>query len=495
MNVTIITPRIAVQKGDFLGSGIPYWPLEAAILASHARGQGDHVQLFDLFGMNPERLTDQGDHYLQGVPVTDALKGVEEPDLLVVFALSYMSHQEVLKIGTYLAKTYPKAKLVALENSQAVTSYSLEDVKSAFFEAGYHGLICGEAYFNWDAVRAWAMGRSAERPVNLITPEGQGIERLLEKNATYPVPAWDLVNLKAYWGLPYSHGPKTKRFLPIFTSRGCPYPCDFCVVPTTNNKRWRPRPADEVVDEMIQMRDQFGVRDFQIEDLNPTVKGQRMRDICERLIARKAGIRFYIVSGTKAETIPIEDVPLMAQAGCRYISISPESGSKRLMKIIGKRFNYEHGLELAKACRKSGIRTQACFLVGHPDETAEDYQETRSYMTKLLRHKLDEVAVFIVAPFAGSALYQRESIDLGDQNALPSFSPKGRKNFEILEQRRSELIRLFFSEKLRAGFDIWMQGLRSLFGTPQTKMENLPKRMIYLYWLVLKNRWFQRSAS
>ena len=38
-------------------------------------------------------------------------------------------------------------------------------------------------------------------------------------------------------------------------------------------------------------------------------------------------------------------------------------------------------------------------------------------------------------------------------------------------------------EKLKRGLDLWAQGLRALWGRPQTKMENLPRRIAYIYWL------------
>ncbi len=169
----------------------------------------------------------------------------------------------------------------------------------------------------------------------------------------------------------------------------------------------RARDPRDVVDEILFVRDKFGVRDFQIEDLNPTVKASRWRKFANLLVNENVGIRFYIVSGTKAETIPLDQVPLLAQAGCQYISISPESGSKKVMESIGKRFDYSHGQALVSACRNHGIRTQACFLVGHPAETESDFQSSKSYMSLLLKSGLDEVAVFIVAPFAGSKLFKR----------------------------------------------------------------------------------------
>lgn len=489
MKLTLISPRLAIQKGDFLGSGVPYWPVELATLAAYSREQGDEVSLIDLFGSNPRQLSDVGDYYLQGESIDSYLASdaLRQGEAFILYAISYMSHQELLSIIARLKQTFPYVPVAVLENSQAVTAFSLQRLASDYFDIGADLLICGEPYYNWDAIKRILAGQSMDlKPRNLITRESTSDpERMTVKGMRYPLPAWDLINLRGYWGIPYSHGPKTKKFLPILTSRGCPYPCDFCVVPETNNRRWRGNEPEYVVDEILALRDRFGIHDFQVEDLNPTVQHQRWEKICELLIEREANVRFYFVSGTKAETLHIDKIPLFAKAGCRYISISPESGSKELMRIIGKKFNHEHGIELISACRANGIRTQACLLVGHPDETENDFKASNDYLSRLVHAGLDEVAVFIVAPFAGSKLHGKSNITLNNKTALISFSPKGRTNYKTLERRRKMLIRTFFFQKLKCGFDLWLQGIRAIMGVPETKMENLPRRIVFIYWQIL----------
>jgi hypothetical protein len=497
MKFTLISPRLAIQKGDFLGSGVPYWPLELATLAAYVLQMGDEVKMVDQFGENPSLLSDAGDYYLQGVSI-DAPSWLEDlkfSDVFILYAISYMSHEELLATTKWLKKTFPSKPIAILENSQAVTAYSLSRMAESFFKAGTDFLICGEPYSNWQSIkRCFCSDKyDASSVPNIISRQSSNSQsgfkvKRAEKLDRYPTPAWDLIKLDSYWRLPYSHGPKTEKFLPILTSRGCPYPCDFCVVPETNNRRWRGNDPKHVVQEIIELRDKFGVHDFQVEDLNPTIQHTRWERICELLIEREANIRFYFVSGTKAETLHIDKISLFAKAGCRYVSFSPESGSSDLMKVIGKKFNQKHGIDLVRECRKYGIRTQACFLVGHPQETADDYHSSKDYLIQLVKAGLDEVAIFVVAPFAGSSLFAQKTISVESASALTSFSPKGRSNYKILEARRKKLIRSFFAAKLRKGSDLWMQGLRSIFGTPETKMENLPLRVAFITWLLFKKR-------
>lgn len=494
MKIILVSPRLAIQKGDFLGSGVPYWPVDLAVFAAFLGNNGDHVCVLDLFGASPTALEEKADYYLQGkcIQSTDIGDKLEEYDLVIVYAISYMSHQEIMDIVRLIKKYNPKQKVAILENSQAVTAYALNTVAKEFFDCGVDFLLCGEMYWNWAEIKRYIDDPINETlPDNIQTanpPRSHVLKRKTVKHPHYPVPAWEYFQLENYWSIPYSHGPKTNRYLPVLTSRGCPYPCDFCVVPELNNSRWRGSDPEEVVNEIIALRDKFNVFDFQIEDLNPTVKASRWEQICSLLIEKKAGISFYFVSGTKAETVDISKISLYADAGCKYISISPESGSANLLKKIGKPFKHDYALKLIRACHKHRIYTQACILVGHPGESDEDHRLSCDYVKSMVRNGLDEIAVFIVSPLAGSKLFQKSTIKLKSQNYLPSFSPKGRQGWEILTARRGQLINIFFLEKFNRGAAIWLQGVRALFGTPRTKMENLPKRMMFIYWLLLKHK-------
>lgn len=492
MKILLISPRLTIQKSDFIGSGIPYWPVDLAVFAAFLKQHDTDISVIDLFGLAPKSLEEKDDFYLQGKSLDSIVNNINitDYDLVIIYAISYMSHNEIIDNVSLFKNICPNIPVAILENSQAVTAYAINLVSRDFFDVGVDALLCGEMYWNWKEVITYLTHMNAVRiPGNVLVksqPNGFVLKRKVVKHPVYPVPAWEYFPLNEYWSLPYSHGPKTKRFFPILTSRGCPYPCDFCVVPTTNDSRWRGSGADQVVNEMIELRDKFGVCDFQIEDLNPTVKRARWNEICELLIQKKANVNFYIVSGTKAETLDIKKIDLYYRAGCKYISISPESGSSKILKIIGKPFDYQHAINVIRQCSKLGIYTQACMIVGHPDEKESDHKKSCDYLRTLVQAGLDEFAAFIVSPLAGSVLYKNNAINIKFKNSLPSFSPKGRIDWEILAKRRSELIHIFFFEKLKRGPDLWIQGFRALIGMPRTKMENLPRRVLFIYWVLFK---------
>jgi hypothetical protein len=66
MRTVLINPPLVLQRGDFLGSGIPYMPHGLAYLAAALKRHGFGVRVVDLFGENPFSGTRMGAAVLQG---------------------------------------------------------------------------------------------------------------------------------------------------------------------------------------------------------------------------------------------------------------------------------------------------------------------------------------------------------------------------------------------------------------------------------------------
>ena len=57
-----------------------------------------------------------------------------------------------------------------------------------------------------------------------------------------------------YWKYPNSHGPKIQNYIPILTSRGCPYGCDFCVSPEITGRNWSALKPEKVVNQIEYLK-------------------------------------------------------------------------------------------------------------------------------------------------------------------------------------------------------------------------------------------------
>ena len=120
MNTTLISPRLVVQKNDFLGSGIPYWPVELAVLASRIRELGFDVSFIDMFGSAPLNFKNHGKYYLQGNPIdfVGFKDKLTSADVFIIFAIHYSCHKEILQILKFLKEKFPTKVKIVLENTQ-----------------------------------------------------------------------------------------------------------------------------------------------------------------------------------------------------------------------------------------------------------------------------------------------------------------------------------------------------------------------------------------
>jgi len=143
----------------------------------------------------------------------------------------------------------------------------------------------------------------------------QGVDGIAAKNGvnrrkdiyttdldSQPFAAVDLLPLENYWKLGYSHGPFAGKYMNILTSRGCPYTCSFCQAPAMCGGRWNAKSAERVLEEIQYHIDEYGVKDFHIQDENFAISRKRVEDICVGLLEGNYGITFCFPSGLKMET-------------------------------------------------------------------------------------------------------------------------------------------------------------------------------------------------
>lgn len=490
MHAVLINPSLVVQRNDPFTTGIVYMPVCLAYVAASLRAHGVGLTVIDAYAEKPRQVRRQGQFYVYGLKPAEVIDRVPEKSLAIfVYAINLTNHIATVEIVHALKEAYPATPVIILENTQAVTAYALKHVAEEFYKAGADYILTGEGEHR--AVRViqyLAKGVGADEiqridglgtPGFYSPPVGQ-----IQDLDTLPFPAWELFPLHNYWSIHHAHGPlETDRYLPLLTSRGCPYPCRFCVVPETNDTSWRARSAANVADEIEAYSRKFHLTEFHVEDLNPTISDTRVRAICREIEQRNLNVTWKIAAGTKVESIKDEEtIELMARAGCRYISISPETGSGRLLKLMKKPFNLQHAVRIVKKMSEVGIRSQACFVLGFPGETSEDLRLTWDLVRELTRVGVDEIALFIITPVPGAALHYEFA---GYENLSQlNFSPTWRQDYPRLNKFRLHLYGSFLLWKLRYHpRKLLRQPLNFLRRRFETKMEMAPYRAWTTTWL------------
>ena len=487
MTAIFINPQLIVQKNDKFTTGIVYMPITLAYVISQFKKQNIKTKLFDLYGINPTNCYQEQDLLIFG----NNIESVEDEDnqsfneatCFFINANQVANHISILKIIKFLKKKYKKVPIVILENSQAVTAYSLSKIKDEFLNIGCEYILIGdlenialEVFTNLGNLE-YLKNINGLITKNFCNDKINFVENLDSLN----FPAWEDFPLENYWKLGYSHGPLSeKKYISILSSRGCPYPCNFCVVPKTNERRWRLRSPKNVVDEIEYFVKKFDVKEFHFEDLNPTVNDSRIKELCNLIIEKKINIKWKIVAGTKVESIKSEEtLSLLKKSGCNYISISPESGSKELMKKINKPFNYDHALKIVKGMNYNKIFSQACFIIGYPGETNIDLRKTKKMIFNLTIKGIDEIAVFIITPVPGSKIYEKFEGFKSLSNL--TFTPTWRKDYGKLYKERLIMYLIFlFTKTIFHPLKMFRQ-LSNFFRKKfDTKMEMVPYKVLRL---------------
>jgi len=223
-----------------------------------------------------------------------------------------------------------------------------------------------------------------------------------------PIGDYDSLPLPAYELLPsldpyFINTPAGGPFTILYTSKGCPFKCNFCTVANTPLKL---RSAKSVLDEVSYLRKRHGVRTVSFFDETFTIKRKRVEDICKEMST--LGIQWYC--NTRANLVDKKLLKMMWEGGCRGISFGIESGSQNILDSCAKHVSLEKAKDAIEEANSIGIKTYCSFIIGLPGETWETVAETISFV----KETLPTSAQFNVAvPYPGTELYKRARDELG----------------------------------------------------------------------------------
>ncbi len=234
---------------------------------------------------------------------------------------------------------------------------------------------------------------------------------LIQDLDSLPFPARHLLPMEEYFAFVKENplrGEICKPWVMMITSRGCPHHCVFCSVHNVMGWQWRGRSPENVVEEIEQLVDTYRIRQIDFYDENMTLDKQRMGAICDLIVARGLDVEWFTPSGVRADTLDLNLLRKMKQAGCKKIRVAPESGVQRVVdEIIKKNLNLKDVEKAVVLSKKVGIKVGVFFVIGLIGETKDEIIATIDFAYKLRRLGAESFVFSIATPIYGTELYEQ----------------------------------------------------------------------------------------
>ncbi len=262
----------------------------------------------------------------------------------------------------------------------------------------------------------------------------------LEDLDQLPYPARHLLDNSLY------RSPETGNPLTVIQAgRGCPATCIFCPAWTFSGRSVRVRSPGNVIGEIRQCVEQFGIREFYFNADTFTWHKDWAIELCRAIL--EAGLRIRWGCNSRVDTVDAELLEWMKKAGCWVIGFGVETGSEETLRLIRKdpTLTLAHAEEAVRLCQEAGVRSHAFMVFGFPWETREHIEQTVEFVRKLDPDFFD---LNIATPLPGTPLWkmiEKEGLWEGSDASYGRAATRTRtlSAKELTRLRRRALWRLY----------------------------------------------------
>ncbi len=384
MKFSLIFPRFNKNLKEFDP------PLGVAYIASFLREKGKAVKIFDGTFLSEEEVIEGLKKYI--------------PDLIGITVHS-MTVENDFAFAEKIKKILP-------------------DVKIIF--GGPHPTIMPEHCLDNDSVDIVVIGEGentmfdlSNNPDNLERVDGIYYKEngKITKNKprefikhldSLPFPSRDLLDIRYF-----------RSGATIMCSRGCLFNCAFCQ--PTLRKIFGPlrlRSPKNIVGEIVYLIKKYKTKLILLHDDTFTANKKWAMEVCDEIIAKK--LEFKWICKGRINTVDIELLQKLKEAGCTDIEFVVESGSEQIRnKILNKNISNDHIINVFKMCYDAGIKPTAFIMIGSPFETKETLNDTVELLKKI---KPAHTVVSITTPMPGTFLYDMcKENDLINAKSMSEF--------------------------------------------------------------------------
>lgn len=197
------------------------------------------------------------------------------------------------------------------------------------------------------------------------------------------------------------------KFCTMQTSRGCPYSCIYCDIPSLSQGKWRCRSSEHVLGEMQQLND-MGYRSIYLTDDHFLLNRKRISEICHGIMERRLEFRWGCEG--RVDAVAVDQLPIMKKANCSFLAFGVEAGTQKVLDRLNKKQTLKQVEHAVSEAKRHGIeRVHGFFVISSPGETEKDIMASFRFAARL---KLDTFGFNRLCAYRGTPLW-REYIDRG----------------------------------------------------------------------------------
>ena len=203
----------------------------------------------------------------------------------------------------------------------------------------------------------------------------------------------------------------------IYTSLGCPFKCEFCMINLVNRSRPSQLDASEsagirkldirgVLAEFEHLRDR-GVRNVRISDEMFFLDRRHYAPIVQGLIERNLGLNLWAYA--RVDTVRPEYLSDFKRAGINWLALGIEAGNQSIRREASKgSFEDTDVRQVVREIQAHGINVVGNYIFGLPDDTLDTMMQTLDLALEL---RTEHANFYPCMALPGSPLARRALTD------------------------------------------------------------------------------------
>jgi anaerobic magnesium-protoporphyrin IX monomethyl ester cyclase len=364
-------------------------PLGIQTLAPVLRQHGHRVRLFDT--CHPQM---QAEHIVQAI-------AEERPDVIALSCLSTTTYPALKHLASQLKSDAPKIPLIVGGPFATMNSdHILKDCPDLDCVGVGEGEELLPDYLNHlddlGSVAGLVWRDAGEIVKNALRP-------LLSDLNQFPYPDRTSLPIDYIESLPLDVPAvlSLDKFCTMQTSRGCPYSCIYCDIPSLSQGKWRYRSSEHVLGEMQQLSD-LGYRSLYLTDDHFLLNRKRIGEICGGIIERRLKFRWGCEG--RVDAVAVDQLPVMKKANCNFLAFGVEAGTQKVLDRLHKKQTLKQVQHAVSEAKRHGIeRVHGFFVISSPGETEKDILASFRFAARL---KLDTFGFNRLCAYRGTPLWQ-----------------------------------------------------------------------------------------